>query len=239
MVFVEGEDYRTLRRPGDDPAQFRSMVRPTTVLLAELGAISQWQGASSTGTTVTDQIASRDLSFNAVSFVSDATLSAGVGYETDGVDDLGTTSFNPNTELTLSVFYTIKTTEARVTNIFGWDFNLARSNKQLRLNAAGTVTSVVGEGSSINEVTSTTTVNDGDKYRVGFGYDENNEVAVFVDGVKENSTSLGTTAQSETTFAVGGDTGGDAVNVVFDNGALYRDFGESLATDDFNAQPWA
>jgi hypothetical protein len=27
MVLVEGDDYRTLRRPGDDPAQFRSVVR--------------------------------------------------------------------------------------------------------------------------------------------------------------------------------------------------------------------
>jgi hypothetical protein len=85
MVFVEGEDYRQLRRPGDDPAQFRSPVRleglsrPDSLehqYLAENFSQSGWPDTEGTANMT----------------VSGLTAGAQGGTDTvvsDGVDDFG------------------------------------------------------------------------------------------------------------------------------------------------------
>jgi hypothetical protein len=85
MVFVEGDDYRQLRRPGDDPAQFRSVVRGASVqstvkyqYKAENFTNSGWPDSAPTGPTA-------DLS---VTGLTKTTLNGKPAVKSDGVDDL-------------------------------------------------------------------------------------------------------------------------------------------------------
>jgi len=197
----------------------------------------QWLGDEGTGTTVNDVIGSKNLSFTGLNWVSDSDLAGGFGYETDGVNDLGTVSYDVNAFNTLSVFYTIITSENNIT-LLGWNFAGSFGNVQLAI-ANGKARTTIGDGSQNNFVPSSTTINDGVKHRVGYGFDENNELFVSVDGTIENTTSFGTLGPAENTFAVGGDTGGERVNCIFDNGIAYNDIGSALVTTDYNLQPWS
>jgi hypothetical protein len=83
MVFVEGEDYRQLRRPGDDPAAFRSVVR---LNLVPDSVVHQYRGENFTTSTWTDSVGSADMSINGVSA---STLNGARAASSDGVDDFG------------------------------------------------------------------------------------------------------------------------------------------------------
>jgi hypothetical protein len=107
MVFVEGDDYRQLRRPGDDPAQFRSVVRlprggvPNSAVVDELSAWYRFEDSSNTAidyTAVFDDDRFADTtSFNATVNGSTHVTNGGVtdvlsgansgAYRHDGVDD--------------------------------------------------------------------------------------------------------------------------------------------------------
>jgi hypothetical protein len=91
MVFVEGDDYRQLRRPGDDPAQFRSVVRPRRVQPPDPpgSVIHQYRGENFTTSTWTDSVGNADMSINGVSA---STLNGSRAASSDGVDDFGVTS---------------------------------------------------------------------------------------------------------------------------------------------------
>jgi hypothetical protein len=86
MVFVEGDDYRTLRRPGDDPAQFRSVVRPAQVPATPDSVVHQYRGENFTTSTWTDSVGNADMSINGVSA---STLNGDRSASSDGVDDVG------------------------------------------------------------------------------------------------------------------------------------------------------
>jgi hypothetical protein len=86
MVFVEGNDYRQLRRPGDDPAQFRSVVRPVQVPVAPDSVVHQYRGENFTTSTWTDSVGNADMSINGV---SSSTLNGDRSASSDGVDDFG------------------------------------------------------------------------------------------------------------------------------------------------------
>jgi hypothetical protein len=111
MVFVEGDDYRQLRRPGDNPAQFRSPVRLPRADVVD-GLVAWYRFEDSTNTAIdatnalgvgTDQTAF-DGTVNGASFVenggvrdvvSDAGTNSGA-YSFDGVDDSITVSNVPH-----------------------------------------------------------------------------------------------------------------------------------------------
>jgi hypothetical protein len=88
MVFVEGDNYRALRRPGDDPAQFRSVVRPIQQLQPQppQTVLHRYRGSDFTGSTWPDSIGSADLT---VTGASSATLGPNDAdaVSFDGVDD--------------------------------------------------------------------------------------------------------------------------------------------------------
>jgi hypothetical protein len=86
MVFVEGDDYRQLRRPGDDPAQFRSVVRPAQVPVAPDSVIHQYRGQNFTTSGWRDSVGDADMSINGVSA---STLNGARAASSDGVDDFG------------------------------------------------------------------------------------------------------------------------------------------------------
>jgi hypothetical protein len=88
MVFVEGDDYRTLRRPGDDPAQFRSVVRPAQVPVPN-SVVHQYRGENFTTSTWTDSVGDADMS---ITGVSAGTLNGDRAASSDRVDDFGVTS---------------------------------------------------------------------------------------------------------------------------------------------------
>jgi hypothetical protein len=118
MVFVEGDDYRTLRRPGDDPAQFRSVVRRRTLATGVDAAITDglvaWYRMTNKNndkTTVVDETSALGVGADQTAY--DATVNGssfkptgGVrdvvsgdnpsgAYDHDGVDDLISTSTGP------------------------------------------------------------------------------------------------------------------------------------------------
>jgi hypothetical protein len=86
MVFVEADDYRALRRPGDDPAQFRSPVRPAQVPVAPDSVVHQYRGENFTTSGWTDSVGNADMS---ITGVSASTLNGDRSASADGVDDVG------------------------------------------------------------------------------------------------------------------------------------------------------
>jgi hypothetical protein len=93
MVFVEGDNYRALRRPGDDPAQFRSVVRPA-VRPAQVPAVPdsvvhQYLGQNFTTSTWADTAPSGPQADMSINGVSASTLNGDRAASSDGVDDVG------------------------------------------------------------------------------------------------------------------------------------------------------
>jgi hypothetical protein len=86
MVFVEGDDYRQLRRPGDDPAQFRSVVRPAQVATTPDSLVHQYRSENFTPTQWSDSIGNADMS---VTGLSQQTRNGEEIIRSDGVDDIG------------------------------------------------------------------------------------------------------------------------------------------------------
>jgi hypothetical protein len=89
MVFVEGDNYRQLRRPGDDPAQFRSVVRPVQKTTLPGSVIHQYRGENFTTSTWLDSAPNGpqvDLSVNGLS-ASTLGPNADKAASADGADD--------------------------------------------------------------------------------------------------------------------------------------------------------
>jgi hypothetical protein len=86
MVFVEGDEYRQLRRPGGDPAQFRSIVRPVQTPPVPDSLIHEYRAQNFTSTTWPDSEQSSDIS---VIQLSPSTVNGEPSVRGDGVDDFG------------------------------------------------------------------------------------------------------------------------------------------------------
>jgi hypothetical protein len=86
MVFVEGDDYRQLRRPGDDPAQFRSLVRFQRAARSIPNSVEhQYTGDNFTTSSWPDNIGNAGLS---VQGPSPTTLNGSPAARGDGTDDV-------------------------------------------------------------------------------------------------------------------------------------------------------
>jgi hypothetical protein len=92
MVFVEGDDYRQLRRPGDDPAQFRSVVRPAQGPVAPDSVIHQYRGENFRTDTWEDTAPSGPQADMSINGVSASALNGDQAASSDGVDDSGLAS---------------------------------------------------------------------------------------------------------------------------------------------------
>jgi hypothetical protein len=118
MVFVEDDEYRQLRRPGDDPARFRSPVRLSVVPdIAVTDGLIAWYRFADSSNTATDYTAVFGVGSNTTSLdgnVNGATSTPNGGvrdvvsgdnpsgaYDFDGADDIITTPVdNLSTPLT-------------------------------------------------------------------------------------------------------------------------------------------
>jgi hypothetical protein len=85
MVFVEGDDYRALRRPGDDPAQFRSVVRLPRRGIPD-SVEHQYKGENFTTSTWSDSVGSADMN---IIGASKGSIGSTPAADFDGVDDHG------------------------------------------------------------------------------------------------------------------------------------------------------
>jgi hypothetical protein len=122
MVFVEGEDYRTLRRPGDDPVQFRSVVRPSQLPEPPDSVVHQYRGENFTTSTWPDTASSpsqADMSINGP--IAD-TLNGDKSARADGVDDL-TVSTAPAGNGPESLLKNVSFGIAFVANVLAGDLN--------------------------------------------------------------------------------------------------------------------
>jgi hypothetical protein len=94
MVFVEGDDYRQLRRPGDDPAQFRSPVRFGAVLSsavpssAVVDGLVAWYRFADNSNTAIDYTAELDDDRFADTTAFDGTVNGASFVENGGVRDV-------------------------------------------------------------------------------------------------------------------------------------------------------
>jgi hypothetical protein len=125
MVFVEGDDYRALRRPGDDPAQFRSPVRLprgrsvglNDVVTNGLVLWYRFEDPSNTAIDATNELGvgadqtAFDGTVNGASFIQNGTFTdvlngANSGaYDFDGLDDIitGVKAAPPQTTIICNV----------------------------------------------------------------------------------------------------------------------------------------
>jgi hypothetical protein len=123
MVFVEGDDYRALQRPGDDPARFRSPVRfgavPSSAVVDGLVAWYRFEDSTNTAIDATNALGvganqtAFDGTVNGASFVpndgvTDVVSGPNSGaYDFDGTDDEinagPSPSLSPN-RITISCF---------------------------------------------------------------------------------------------------------------------------------------
>jgi hypothetical protein len=108
MVFQEGDDFRELRRPGDNPAQFRSLVRlPRQPIPDESDLVARYDFSQEDGTLpITDQSGNgRDLGQGRFSGVG-TTINGVQAGNFDGVDDNARTSFPSIPQpLTIAIVY--------------------------------------------------------------------------------------------------------------------------------------
>jgi hypothetical protein len=91
MVFVEGDDYRALRRPGDDPAQFRSPVRsPRTDVpdIAVVDGLVAWYRFADDSNTAIDYTAELDDDRFADTTAFDGTVNGASFVPNGGVRDV-------------------------------------------------------------------------------------------------------------------------------------------------------
>jgi hypothetical protein len=88
MVFNEGDDFRATRRPGDDPAQFRSLVRLPAIPPTPDTVVNQYRGENfdAVNNVWFDSAGTADMS---TSGVVSATLNGEPAASSDGVDDFG------------------------------------------------------------------------------------------------------------------------------------------------------
>jgi hypothetical protein len=112
MVFVEGDNYRQLRRPGDDPAQFRSVVRPAQVPAAPDSVVHQYRAENFTTSTWPDSEQSADISVNGLTA---STLNGEPSVSGDGVDDFGEDGdlapFGANADTDFAIELVLQTTD--------------------------------------------------------------------------------------------------------------------------------
>jgi hypothetical protein len=87
MVFVEGDDYRQLRRPGDDPAQFRSIVRPGKGGAAPDSVQFQYKAENFSTTGWPDSAPNGTNADLSVTGLTKTTLNGKPAVKSDGVDD--------------------------------------------------------------------------------------------------------------------------------------------------------
>jgi hypothetical protein len=206
MVFVEGDDYRALRRPGDDPAQFRSPVRfgavPSSAVVDGLVAWYRFEDPSNTAIDATNELGvgsdttAFDGTVNGASYVENGgvtdilTGTNSGAYDFDGVDDsISDVKAAPQPPVTILASVDMPTPNDFSRVYSSTDTNI-RNGYAISLRAIDDtyLSRVAGPNS---ETTIKTSVNFSSISQLGLTYD-GSEMRQFIDGniVATNPTSL-------------------------------------------------
>jgi hypothetical protein len=244
MVFVEGDNYRALRRPGDDPAQFRSVVRlPRRQAVALDAAITDglvaWYRFEDSATTAIDATnalgvgadqTAFDGSVNGASFqssggVRDVVSGPNSGaYDFDGVDDNIDVPLLPdNSNATAMCWFQSDdaTTEQRLIA-----FDNQKPNFLLRINSgASDEIQALSNDSNGNQTVSTTNFDVTKPHHIAASFEANNELSLFVDG-----NQIGTVPVANPSTIFGNDNhigsnrggGGNFTDGIIDDARLYN-----------------
>jgi hypothetical protein len=189
MVFVEGGDYRQLRRPGGDPAQFRSVVRPAQVPTAPDSVIHQYRGENFTTSTWTDSVGNADMSINGVSA---STLNGARTASSDGVDDSGTAS-GPESLLSNSEFgisFVFNSSDVSRSALFG--FFTSTDSRMICFdndssNSFGEIQLDIEDDNGGRILVETSSVFfDGDSHLVVFNKTSNANIDIYVDNMTQS-----------------------------------------------------
>jgi hypothetical protein len=161
MVFREGDDFRQLRRPGDDPAQFRSPVRLPQNLPVAADSLVAWypfRAGNATDVTAGDTRFGDTVDYTGTVNGSTFQQSAGVtdiltgpnssAFRNDGVDDhIDFGSLGTFTSATFMCWVSVDNTNTRQSVIRDQPDSAARVFLRVRNN---TVDFGIGDGSVID-----------------------------------------------------------------------------------------
>jgi hypothetical protein len=225
MVFVEGDNYRALRRPGDDPAQFRAPVRlPRRQAVGLDAAITdglvawyRFEDAANTAIDATNALGvganqtAFDGTVNGASFVEnggvrDVVSGANSGaYDFDGVDDNITASNVPHstgTTIMCSLRNGGNSDRGRVIR----QFSSGNKNNSLRVNGTDLFVESANRELSLSSVAP---VGERVHFAGVIPNDTSKPMKGFVDGVLVGEDNLNTTYSTVTgQFAIGSDVNG-------------------------------
>jgi hypothetical protein len=246
MVFVEGDDYRALRRPGDDPAAFRAPVRFGAVssspdpITDGLVAWYRFEDSSNTAIDYTDDLgvgadqtafdgAVTGASFQSSGGVRDVVSSQNPSgaYRFDGVDDKITTGAQPLQTTNFTLMAVVKPNTTSQTQFiagqedFNDDNSFSRRYSIVIPGGAGTIRTQTNtsDGFVINDVASATT----DKQHVALTYDGSQNRTVL-NGTTSASVSDPGDCITGYQFTIGQPTGPDSQTTdgIIDDVRLYN-----------------
>jgi hypothetical protein len=208
MVFREGDDYRQLRRPGDDPAQFRSVVRPAQLPPVPDSLIHEYRAQNFTTSTWPDSEQASDISVNGL---SNSTLNGEPSVSGDGVDDVGLDgtlgNFGSSMDSDFAIEFVLQTTDT------GRCIGVDNSTNSMALDiatdtgfdgTAGRLTFGIRSsqnGNNISSVESTVTVDDGTARHIICNKTSNSAsgLEVIVNAANQTTSPLRTSFNSANT----------------------------------------
>jgi hypothetical protein len=261
MVFIEGDEYRELRRPGDDPAQFRALKRFGRISdFTVTDGLKAWYRFESGGGVAVDSATSQR--FPSIDWVDDTAYDGTViggsqvstpafkdainginstGLGLDGVDDAVITSPNPldtTTDVTVMTWVNPDTSNlSRIINTNDNDngFRLLYDNEAVDSGTFGTIFEDSG---------ATDTFSVSPSVPVG----DITQISVSLNSVTDEAT-LGTNGKDRETIPTKG-SGSDPVNMeiggspslnreffdgtIFETRVYERTLTETVRTDIFN-----
>jgi hypothetical protein len=220
MVFIEGDDYRQLRRPGDDPAQFRAPVRLPRVNVPDITVVDglvtwyRFEDSANTAIDATNALAvgadqtAFDGSVNGASFVQNggardvvSSQNLSGAYDFDSVDDNIniplSTDIASTGELTVSCFINIDSRGKRQDFVSRLQGDISTQFK-LGISGAGELQPLVIETAGELLMDRSTTLIPANEFNhVAMTYKEGDALELFVDGSSISSVSSSSTLISD------------------------------------------
>jgi hypothetical protein len=215
MVFVEGDDYRTLRRPGDDPARFRSLVRLPRVIIPDIAVVDglvAWYRFEDSATTAIDATnalgvggdqTAFDGTVNGASFVENGgardvlsgTATNSGAYDFDGVDDFIPLPNSIAGAFKYSWMGWVKTSQSvtgnpfDLPNMIGTIQRSGNTQDHLLAFESGVPLSYFESKITVTTIKATSSINDSNLNHVAVTV-AGTSVSIFVNGVEENTKTV-------------------------------------------------
>ena len=186
---LTGTEITALYRSGSSRVGNSSTLTQGSVLANGLTVHSSFDGADVTDARVYDRAGGTSGYFSGGATSSAKTLGIlGQAFTFDGSNDYVYFSYDPpNTSQTMSVWVKTTSSSKSIMGFASLHPTGGSNDRQFYINAAGTVTYRVWDGSEKTR-TSTSRVNDGRWHFITGRYEEGVGISLFVDGVQEGTT---------------------------------------------------